>query len=114
MECRHFKTIELDISNVRVSNEVLDLINLEDDYYRFKLKGARNTDVKEIKDLIFSLGKDVCEVRDETHLPYDLEKISLQKNLKGIFTKKMLEYLKESPERAEEVYKAIDITFSSL
>lgn len=114
MEYTHFDTREIDISNVHVPNDVLDLLDLKDDIYKIYLKGARNVDVKDICDLIKAFSKNVCEIKDETHLPYNLEEIAKSKTLKGIFVKKMLEELKNSPNDKEEIMKAIEITFASL
>lgn len=56
-------------------------------------------------------GKNICEVRDETHLPYNFYEIAKQKDIKGVFTKKMLEYLEENPDVKEETMKAIEMVY---
>lgn len=114
MEYRHFTILNVDITNAKIPSDVLDLIDLEDDIYRVELTGVRNVDTKEVSDAIMAFSKNVCEIKDETHLPYDLEQIASQNTLKGIFTRKMLEELKEYPENEEEIMKAIEITFASL
>jgi hypothetical protein len=114
MEYKHFQILEIDVTNLKSAEEILNLVELTEDIYRIVLRGARNIEVKDIKDAIFGLGKNVCEVRDETHLPYDLEEIATQKTLKGIFTRKMLEELEKYPNQRELIMKAIEITYNSL
>ena len=58
--------------------------------------------------------KNICEIRDLTHISYDFEKIANEQNLKGFFTRKMLEEMKENPEQKEEILKAIEITYQML
>ena len=89
-------------------------MRLKDNIYRIVLKGSRNIDISELSEAIYAMGDNICEVRDETHFPFDLEEIAKAKNIKGIFTKKMLEYLDIHPEDEEAVMQAIDITFKAL
>ncbi len=114
MEYKHYNILEVDVTGCRIASDVLDKLELGDDIYRVVLKGARNVDIKDVKDAISTLGKDVCEVRDATHLPYNLEEIAQQKTLKGIFTKKMLQELEKYPNQRELIMKAIEITYGSL
>ena len=114
MEYRHFNIIEIDISDAKIISDVLDKLKFEDDIYRVVLQGNKNLDIDELSETIYAMSENICEVRDETHLPYDLEQIATSKNLKGIFTRKMLEYLEKNPRSEEEVMKAIEITFNSL
>lgn len=114
MEYRHFEIVEFDVSNVRVYSDVMDSLNLGDNIYRVVLKGNRNIELKSICEAINSMNKGVCDIIDNTHLPYNLQEIAMQKNLKGIFTKKMLKKLEEEPNRKDEIMRAIEITYSSL
>ncbi len=114
MEERHYNILEIDISDAKLTSDVVDKLELTDDIYRIVLRGARNIEVKDIREAIMGLGKNVCEVRDETHLPYNLEEIATQKTLKGIFTRKMLEELEKYPNQRELIMKAIEITYNSL
>jgi DNA repair exonuclease SbcCD nuclease subunit len=114
MESKHYSIIDVDVTDCKIVSDVLDKLELGEDIYRIVLRGARNIDVKEVREAIFALGKSVCEVRDETHLPYNLEEIAAQKTLKGIFTKKMLKELEDFPNQKELIMKAIEITYNSL
>ena len=65
-------------------------------------------------ELLKSKSSNITEFRDETHLPYDLDEISKQQTLKGIFTRKMLEEIERNPNQKEEIMKAIEITYTAF
>lgn len=114
MEYKHFEIVEVDITNLKSPEEILNHVELTEDIYRIVLKGERNIDVEKIKEVLNSLGKNICEIRDLTHISYDFEKIAKEQNLKGFFTQKMLQKLEEKPEQKEEIIKAIEITYQLL
>lgn len=114
MEYKHFEIIDVDISNFRSPEEILNHISLEDNFYRIIINGEKNIDVNKLKDVLYTTEKSICEIKDCTHLPYDFESISKEKNLKGIFTKKMLEEICEYPDREEEILKAIELVYNIL
>lgn len=114
MEYHHFVDLEIDISDVKIVSDILDKVKFEDDIYRITFKGARNVEIKDLIELLKSLSSNICEFKDETHLPYDLEEIAKQETLKGIFTRKMLEEIKKNPNQKEEILKAIEITYAAF
>ena len=114
MEYKHFVEYRLDVSNLKTSDEVLNLVSLDDDIYRFILTGSRNILIDKLKELLTEQSKNICEIRDLTHIGYDFEKIATEQNLKGFFTKKMLEELKNNPEQEEEIIKALEITYELM
>lgn len=114
IEYKHFKIQEIDISNLRSPEEILNHVEFGEDIYRVVLNGERNIEIEKVKDLLNSVGKNICEIRDLTHISYDFEKISKEQNLKGFFTKKMLEEINKNPEQKEEILKAIEITYQLL
>ena len=114
MEYRHFEIIEVDISNFKSPDEILNHISLKDNIYRIVLSGERNVDTDKIIETLNNTEKNICEIRDLTHISYDFDSITKEKNLKGIFTKKMLEEIEKNPERKEEILRAIEITYNVL
>ena len=114
MEYRHFEIIEVDISNFKSPDEILNHISLKDNIYRIVLSGERNVDTDKIIETLNNTEKNICGIRDLTHISYDFDSITKEKNLKGIFTKKMLEEIEKNPERKEEILKAIEITYNVL
>ena len=114
MEYRHFKILEIDVSNFKAPEEILNHVDFKDNIYRVVLKGERNIETEKIKEILFAEGKNICEIRDLKHVYYDFESISKMQNLKGFFTKKMLKELSENPEQKEEIIKAIEMTYQVL
>lgn len=58
--------------------------------------------------------QNIIKIKDKTKLEIDLEKLSEQNNLKGIFVKNLLEKIKENPEQKEKIEKAIEIGLNSF
>ena len=114
-ECKEFKRVELDISNIANFSDVIDKLNMDDSYYRIILKGFKNFNIEELIDNINELGKNVCEIRDKTTLPYDFEGIMSQENLKGIFTKKILNEIENmTDEEKDETLKVIELIYQMM
>ena len=114
MDDTQFETKTIDISNCLSPNEVLDKLDLKDNIYKIILTGIRNIDVNTLKEIILVSGKYVCEVEDKTRMDYNLESIAMQKTLKGVFTKKMLQEIKCNPNDEEKIIKAIEYVYNNM
>jgi len=53
-------------------------------------------------------------VEDKTRMDYNLESIAMQKTLKGVFTKKMLQEIKYNPNDEEKIMKAIEYVYNNM
>ena len=112
---KEFKNIELDISNCYNMHDVIERLDLSDDYYKIKLIGTRNFELEELIDNIKDLSKNICEIKDNTIVPYDFETIKQMKNLKGVFTKKILDEMKNMNEDEKyEMLKVIDLIYQMM
>ena len=114
MDDTEFEVKTIDITECTTPNEVVDKLNLKDNIYKIILTGIRNLDINTLKEIIMISCKNVCEIVDKTRLDYDLKAIAVQKTLKGIFTKKMLEELKAHPEDEDKIMKAIEYVYINL
>ena len=114
MEYRHFNELNIDITNFKSPNEILNYIETSDDIYKINLIGEKNIDIDALKDILISTEKNICEINDYAHIPYDLKNIAKQQNLKGFFTKKMLEELEKDADHKDEIMKAIELTYQVL
>lgn len=114
MDKRKFVIKEIDISNYETSVEIIDKLNLEDDIYKITLTGERKVKIKELTENLKATDKFICEIIDNTRLGYNFEQIKKQKNLKGIFTKNILDILNEEPERQEEIMNAIELVYKNM
>lgn len=109
-----FEVKTIDISNCLSPNEVIDKLNLKDNIYKIILTGIRNVDINILKELITVANKYVCEIEDKTRMDYNLENIATQRTLKGVFTKKMLEEIKNNPENESKIIKAIEYVYNNI
>jgi hypothetical protein len=66
--------------------------------------------VDKVKELLYEQSNNICEIKNETHLAYDFERIATEQTLKGYFTKKMLQEIKEHPEQKEEILNSLEMT----
>lgn len=113
--CKEYKRIELDISNIPNFSEAIEKMDFDDSYYRIILKGTKNFNVDELIDNINELGKNICEIRDKTIFPYDFEGIMKQENLKGVFTRKMINEMENmTDEEKEETLKTIELIYQMM
>ena len=105
---KQFDVVELDISNYNSIYEIEDAISLKDNhYYKIILAGTKNIDVLDVIDTMMKK-ENVIRIEDQTRCQIDLEELSKQDNLKGIFVKKMLEEAKNNPSNSTSIYGAID------
>ncbi len=106
-----FEKIKLDVSNINSTQELIDKLNLKNNIYKIELIGTRYFDTSNIEEEIKIANKGVCAVEDNTHASYDLNAISKEETLKGIFTKKMLSMMDENPEQKDKILRSHRISF---
>lgn len=58
--------------------------------------------------------QNIIKINDKTKLEIDLEALSKQNNLKGIFVKTLLEKLDREPENKDKIQRAIEVGLSSF
>ena len=114
MENRHFIEYQVDISDFKSPDEILNHVTFEDNFYRVILSGSRNVSIEKVKEILNEQSKNICDIKDLTHIAYDFEKIATEQNLKGYFTKKMLEEMKQHPEQKEEILHSLEITYQLM
>ncbi len=103
-----YETKTIDITNCTSSVEVIEKLDLKDNFYKVELSGIRNIDMKKLIEEIYLSNEKVCKVIDNTHFEYDLEKIAKQDTLKGIFVRNMLQEIKNNPENEKLLMQSIE------
>ena len=115
---KEFKEIQLDVSNISTIEELLqniEEINTEENYlYKLVLIGNRNFEINTYRLIKMISNKEIIKVKDNTTLGYNLDKISNETTLRGIYVKEVLERIKENPENKEELEKALEIGLDVL
>ena len=115
-----FKIENIDVTEIISKEELIEKLNEikfdENNLIEIYLIGKRNfeIDVYEIYKLISN--EKIIKIKNKTKINYDLEKISQENTLRGIFVKKMLEKLNllDSEEEKELLEKSIEIGLDSL
>ena len=110
-----FERKVIDISNINSIQELIDKLDLnEKNIYKVELRGTRNIDVSEFEEQIKVVNKNVYEVIDETHVEYNLDELSKEETLKGIFAKKILNAIEEDKENENKYYKALEFVYKVM
>lgn len=112
---------KLDVTDILDKDDLIQKIEDMDfksnEYVKIILEGKRNFEINTY-DLYRIINEErVIKIKDKTKINYDLNKISEESTLKGIFAKKMLEKLNNdmiSLEEKELIEKAIEIGFEAL
>lgn len=117
---REFINQQINVNEILSEEELVEKINmiqqLKSELYKIILVGNKNfeIDVNHISKLIQN--DCIIKIKDETKVKYDLNEISNEYDLRGIFVKLMLEKMKntESKEEKEIIKKAIEIGIDAL
>ena len=111
---------KIDVTKILSIEELIEKINdikvLENQFVKVVFVGKREFEINtsEIYKLINN--ERIIKIKNMTEIAYDLEKISRESTLKGIFAKEMLEKINSecSMEEKEILEKAVEIAFDAL
>lgn len=111
LDDKEFVEIELDVSNLNSKEEVIENINNikidTNKYYKVILTGIKNTEVDTNEIIKYVQSRNIIKLKDKTKVEYDLEKISKEQSLKGIFVRELLEQVND--ENREQILESIYI-----
>ena len=116
-----FKLYDLDITEIISKEELIEKINEinfeENNLIEIILTGKRNFEIDRYELYKLISNDKVIKIKDKTKISYDLEKISNDTTLKGLFAKEMLAKLNEeniSEEQKEIIEKAVEIGMEAI
>ena len=108
---------ELDITEINSEEELIEKIKelnlIENNLYKIILIGKRNFIIDTQKIIKLINKKNILKIKDFTKIKYNLEEISKQQSLKGIFVKKCLEEM-QNTENKEIIENAIEYGLEAL
>ena len=110
---RIFEEIKLDISEFNSQEEIIEKINElnleETNNYKIILVGNKKTEIN-IKEIIKLISENnILKIYDETEIEYEIDKISKQNNLKGIFINELLNEINNEKYSEEDAKKIIKL-----
>lgn len=115
---KELKELELDVSEITTTEELLEKINEieleENNLYKIILIGKRNFEINLYKLIKMIDSKEIIKIKDKTRLGYDLEKIANETTLRGIYVKEILNKIEKEPENKEMLEKALEIGLEVL
>lgn len=116
-----FVEIELDITDIYSKEDLIENINdleiKENQYVKIILIGNRNFEINTYEIIKLITNDRIIKIKNKTKIAYDLEKMSSNNTLKGLFVKKMLENLNGdnvNEEKRKIIENAIEIGLDAL
>ena len=111
LDDKEFVEFKLDISNLNSKEELIENINNikidKNKYYKIILTGTNNMEIDTNELIKYVENKNIIKLKDKIQVEYDLEKISKEQSLKGIFVRELLEQANE--ENREQILESIYI-----
>ena len=118
LDNKEFVIREIDVTDMLDLDELATTLNnmmfAENTYYKISLIGRRNFDIDLFKLNKLLLCNNIIKIKDYTKMNYDLEKISKENTLKGLFVKEIMEKMNNNPEDQEVLENALEIGFEIL
>ena len=115
---KEFVEEEKNISEIISEEELIEKINSEkydeNKYYKIILNGDKKFEINTNRILKNITHENIIKIKDKTKLEINLDNLSKQNNLKGIFVKNLLEKIEQNPEEKETIMKAIEIGLNSF
>lgn len=115
---KEFVVKEIDVTDMLDLDELATVINSiefsENIYYKISLIGRRNFEIDLYRLNKLLTNSNIIKIKDYTKLNYDLEKISKENTLKGLFVKEILQKMEDNPQDEEILQNALDIGFEIL
>ena len=115
-----FKELEIDCTELYTIEELIEKIDniklLEFEIYKIILIGKRNFEINEKEIYQYNINKNIIKIKNQTILNYNIEKISQENNLKGIFTKKIIKKIKNATDKEEKdiLERALEIGINAI
>lgn len=115
LDTKEFVEIDLDISEIFSKEELIERINSihldNDKYYKIIFVGNKNIEIDTNELIKYIENKNVIKLKNKTKIKYDLEKISKEQSLRGIFVKELLQQIDEDnkEEILDSIYIGLDI-----
>ena len=115
-----YETLYINISGISSKEELITRINYmeidKNNFYKVVLKGKKDFLITEKYILDNIQWNNILRIEDETHREIDIEEISKENTLRGIFVKKILEKIEKETDTAEKekLENAIELVLTEM
>ena len=118
LDDEEFVKEKIDVSNIDSEEELIENINQKEKklnkYYEYIFVGSKNIEIDINKILKLLEDKRVVKLKDKSKLSIDIEQISKEKSLKGIFVKELLNEIDEDESNKDEILRIIEIGLNAM
>lgn len=118
LDNRIFEEKNINISEINSQEELIEKINSikinNNNFIKIIFEGTKNIEINENTICKLITNENILKVEDKSETKYNFDQLAKQKNLKGIFVKKMLEKLNEENTDYEVIKRAIEIGLKSF
>lgn len=118
IDTREYEVRQLDISKIISEEELVENLNSIKDstknLYEIELVGYRNFEIDKYHIYKILENNQIIKIKNSTKIPYDLESISKENNLKGIFIRELLKKKQLGNISQETIEKAIEIGLDAI
>ena len=120
IKSKPFVEKELDITDINSEEELIEKINLlklDNGFYKIVLIGKRDFDIDIVNILKLIENKNIIKLKNNSSIKYDIEEIASIMNLKGLFAKNILDKINKNNitnEEKEKLLEAFDIGMQVL
>lgn len=118
LDNRSFEEKNINISAINSEEELIEKLNSiggdTNVFYKVILEGNRNIEINTNEIQKLTTNANILKIEDRTILNYNIEELSNQSNLKGIFVKKMMDKLNNPNYDKKQIEKAIEIGLKSF
>lgn len=118
MDNKEFVIKEIEVTDILdlygLATKINEIEFNENIYYKISLIGKRNFEIDLYKLNKLIINSNIIKIKDYTKLNYNLERISNENTLKGLFVKELLKQMNENPEEKEILENALEIGFEIL
>ena len=113
-----FEKTEINCTEINSIEELIEKINfltfLNNNLYEIILTGKRNFEIN-INDIYkYQLDEKIIKIKNKTTINYNIEKISKENNLRGLFAKEILKELENNPYNKNIINRAFEIGMEIL
>ena len=115
-----YETLYMNISGISSKEELITRINYmeidKNNFYKVVLKGKKDFLINEKYILDNIQWNNILRIEDETQREIDIEEISKENTLRGIFVKKILEKIEKETDTAEKekLENAIELVLTEM